>query len=160
MYVAGVSTKTAKRYFKNVEEQVIQLQSKVWSNNIYSASKTKEYLLKNSTIGNCLLFLEKVNTGITCPENLKWYLVPPQSNLFFEILIRVRGLIWEGVWGELKREFPIAYFILWYFKFSTVCLYWRTSLSVCSARKERKSWSAGPLPPEWIGGNAYSSIKR
>lgn len=60
---------------------------------INSASKTKEYLLKNSTIGNCLLFLEKANTGITCRENLRWYLVPPQSNLFFEILIRVRGLI-------------------------------------------------------------------
>ena len=58
MYVVGVSTKTAKRYFKNVEEQVIQLQSKVWSNNFYSASKTKEYLLKNSMIANSLLFLE------------------------------------------------------------------------------------------------------
>ena len=32
MYVAGVWTKTAKRYFKNVEEQVIRRQSKVWSN--------------------------------------------------------------------------------------------------------------------------------
>ena len=32
MYVAGVSSKTAQRYLKNVEEQVIRLQSKVWSN--------------------------------------------------------------------------------------------------------------------------------
>ena len=32
MYAAGVWAKTAKGYFKNVEEQVIQLQSKVWSN--------------------------------------------------------------------------------------------------------------------------------
>ena len=32
MYVAGVWTKTAKGYFKNVEEQVIRRQSKVWSN--------------------------------------------------------------------------------------------------------------------------------
>ena len=32
MYVAGVWTKTAKGYFKNVEEQVIRHQSKVWSN--------------------------------------------------------------------------------------------------------------------------------
>ena len=32
MYVAGISANTAKKYFKNVEEQVIRLQSKVWSN--------------------------------------------------------------------------------------------------------------------------------
>ena len=32
MYVAGVWTKTAKGYFKNVEEQFIRRQSKVWSN--------------------------------------------------------------------------------------------------------------------------------
>ena len=33
MYVAGVSANTAKpKYFKNLEEQVIRLQSKVWSN--------------------------------------------------------------------------------------------------------------------------------
>ena len=32
MYAAGVWTKTAKGYYKNVEEQVILLQSKVWSN--------------------------------------------------------------------------------------------------------------------------------
>ena len=31
MYVAGVSANTAKKYFKSVE-QVIRLQSKVWSN--------------------------------------------------------------------------------------------------------------------------------
>ena len=54
MYAAGVWTKTAKGYFKNVEEQVILLQSKVGA--IYGASKTKKYFLKNSTIGNRLLF--------------------------------------------------------------------------------------------------------
>ena len=32
MYVAGVSAKTADGYLKIFEEQVIQLQSKVWSN--------------------------------------------------------------------------------------------------------------------------------
>ena len=32
MYVAGVSANTAKKYLRNVEEQVILLQSKVWSN--------------------------------------------------------------------------------------------------------------------------------
>ena len=31
-YVAGVWTKTAEEYFKNVEEQVIRRQRKVWSN--------------------------------------------------------------------------------------------------------------------------------
>ena len=32
IYIAGVGTKTAKEYFKDVEEQVIRRQSKVWSN--------------------------------------------------------------------------------------------------------------------------------
>ena len=32
MYVAGVSANTATKYLKSVEEQVIRLQSKVWSN--------------------------------------------------------------------------------------------------------------------------------
>ena len=32
VYVAGVSAKTDKAYFKNVEEQFIRLQSKVWNN--------------------------------------------------------------------------------------------------------------------------------
>ena len=36
---------------------------------IYSASKTEKYLLKNSTIGNPLLFSELANTEFTCPEN-------------------------------------------------------------------------------------------
>ena len=31
MYVAGFSVETAEEYFKVVEEQVIRLQSKVWS---------------------------------------------------------------------------------------------------------------------------------
>ena len=35
---------------------------------IYSASKTEKYLLKNSTIGNRLLFSELANTEFTCPE--------------------------------------------------------------------------------------------
>ena len=54
MYVAQVSAKTTKRCLKNVEEQVVWFQSKVWSNN--SASKTKEYLLKNSPIVNWFWF--------------------------------------------------------------------------------------------------------
>ena len=32
VYVAGVSANTAEWYFKNIEEQVIQRQTKVWSN--------------------------------------------------------------------------------------------------------------------------------
>ena len=36
---------------------------------IYSASKTEKYLLKNSTIGNQLLFSEIANIEFTCPEN-------------------------------------------------------------------------------------------
>ena len=45
---------------------MIRRQSKVWSNNIYSASKTEKYLLKNSTIGNQLLFSEIANIEFTC----------------------------------------------------------------------------------------------
>ena len=51
MHDTGVSAKTAKGYLKIFDEQVIQLQSKVWS-----ASKPEKYFLKNSTIGNWLLF--------------------------------------------------------------------------------------------------------
>ena len=36
---------------------------------ICSASKTEKNLLKNSTIGNRLLFSELGNTEFTCPEN-------------------------------------------------------------------------------------------
>ena len=36
---------------------------------IYSASKTEKYFLKNSTIGNRLLFSELANNELTCPEN-------------------------------------------------------------------------------------------
>ena len=53
---------------------------------IYSASKTREDLLKNSTIDNRLLFSELANIEFICPENLNWWLLLPDSNLFFEIL--------------------------------------------------------------------------
>ena len=49
---------------------------------IYSASKTKKYFLKNSTIGNRLLFQELENSGITSPKHSNWWLVLPQSNFF------------------------------------------------------------------------------
>ena len=36
---------------------------------IYSGSQSKQYLLKNSTLGNQLLFSELANIEFTCPEN-------------------------------------------------------------------------------------------
>ena len=55
---------------------------------IYSASKTKMYLLKNSTIGNRLLFSELANIiEFTCPENSNWWLLLPDSNLFLKFQI-------------------------------------------------------------------------
>ena len=51
MYVAGVSAKTAKGIFKEHS-----FNSGARFGAIYSASKTKRYFLKNSTIGNRLLF--------------------------------------------------------------------------------------------------------
>ena len=66
--VAGVSAKTAKRYFKNVEGQV-DFRAKFGA--IYSASKTKEHLVKKSlAIGFCFkdkytleLLVLKIRTG-------------------------------------------------------------------------------------------------
>ena len=52
---------------------------------ISSASKTKKYLLKNSTIGNQLLFSFLANIEFTCPENSNWWLLLPDSNFTFEI---------------------------------------------------------------------------
>ena len=54
---------------------------------IYSASKTKKYLLKNSTIGNRLLFSELANILFTCPQNSNWwffYLIRIYFNLKFQ----------------------------------------------------------------------------
>ena len=51
---------------------------------IYSASKTEKYLLKNSTIGNRLLFSELANAEFTCPENSNWCLLLPDSNSFLK----------------------------------------------------------------------------
>ena len=50
----------------------------------YSASKTKKYLLKKSTIGNRLLFSELAIVEFTCPENSNWCLLLPDSNLFLK----------------------------------------------------------------------------
>ena len=51
---------------------------------IYSASKTREDLLKNSTIDNQLLFSELANIAFTCPENSNWWVLLPDSNLFLK----------------------------------------------------------------------------
>ena len=51
---------------------------------IYGASKTKKYLLKNSTIGNRLLVEELANVEFTCPENSNCWLLLPDSNLFLK----------------------------------------------------------------------------
>ena len=84
MYVAGVWTKTAKGYFKNVENKSFDVRARFGA--IYSASKTKKYLLKNSTIGNQLLFSELANIDIlyACPENSNWWLLLPDSNIFLK----------------------------------------------------------------------------
>ena len=54
MYVAGVWTKTAKEYFKMSRNKSFDVRARFGA--IYSPSKTKKYLSKNSTIGNRLLF--------------------------------------------------------------------------------------------------------
>ena len=51
---------------------------------IYRAFKTKQYLLKNSTIGNRLLFEKLANVEFTCPENLNWCRLLPGSDLFLK----------------------------------------------------------------------------
>ena len=65
MYVAGVWTKTAKEYFKMSRNKSFDVRARFGA--IYSPSKTKKYLSKNSTIGNRLLFSELPNIEFTCP---------------------------------------------------------------------------------------------
>ena len=52
---------------------------------IYSASETKEYVLKNIPIDNRIWFKNRQTLEITCPENSKWWLVLTQANILFEI---------------------------------------------------------------------------
>ena len=54
MYIAGVWAKTAKGCFKMSRNKSFYFKAKFGA--IYSVSKAKKYLLKNSTIGNRLLF--------------------------------------------------------------------------------------------------------
>ena len=103
-YAAGVWAKTAEGYFKTVEEQVILLQSRFGV--IYSASKTKKYLLKNSTIGNRLLFKELANVEFTCPENWNWCLLLPDSNLFLKFQNNFTTEFWATFsYGILLQRF-------------------------------------------------------
>ena len=51
---------------------------------IYSASGTKKYLLKKTTIGNQLLSSFLANTQFTCPKNWNWWVLPHDSNLFLK----------------------------------------------------------------------------
>ena len=61
---------------------------------IYSASKTKKYLLKNSTLGNQLLFSFLANIEFTCPENSNWWLLLPDSNLFLKFQNNFTAEFW------------------------------------------------------------------
>ena len=51
---------------------------------IYSASKTKKYLLKNSMIGYQLLFSFLANIEFSSPENSNLRLLLPGNHLFLK----------------------------------------------------------------------------
>ena len=73
---------------------------------IYSASKTEKYLLKNSTIGNQLLFSFLANIEFTCPENSNWWLLLPDSNLFLKFQNNFTAEFWETFsYGLLLQRF-------------------------------------------------------
>ena len=73
---------------------------------IYSASKTKKYLLKNSTIGNRLLLSELANIECTCPENSNWWLLLPDSNLFLKFQNNFTAKFWATFsYGLLLQRF-------------------------------------------------------
>ena len=73
---------------------------------IYSAFKTKNYLLKNSTIGNRLLFHELANIEFTCPKNSNWCLLLPDSNLFLKFQNNFTSEFWATFsYGLLPQRF-------------------------------------------------------
>ena len=75
---------------------------------IYSAFKTKKYLLKNSTIGNHdrLLFSEFANVEFTCPENWNWCLLLPDSNLVLKFQNNFTAEFWATFsYGLLLQRF-------------------------------------------------------
>ena len=73
---------------------------------IYSASKTKKYLLKNNTIGNQLLCSFLANIELTCPENSNWWLLLPDSNLFLKFQNNFTPELWTTFsYGLLLQRF-------------------------------------------------------
>ena len=73
---------------------------------IYSVSKTKKYLFKNSTIGNRLLFSKLANIEFTCPENSNWWLLLPDSNLFLKFQSNFTAEFWATFsYGLLLQRF-------------------------------------------------------
>ena len=84
MYVVVVSAKIAKDIPKRIFPKMSRNKSfylMARFEAIYSASKTRVPVLKNTTTGNRLLTYEFVNIG-ACLETSIWWLVLPQSNSF------------------------------------------------------------------------------
>ena len=78
---------------------------------IYSASKTENYLLKNSTIGNRLLFSELANTEFTCPENSNLCLLLPDSNSKTISQLNFERLLVTDFCSNDFSEIPLAYLL-------------------------------------------------
>ena len=74
---------------------------------IYSGSQSKQYLLKNSTLGNQLLFSELANIEFTCPENSNWWLLLPDSNLFLKFQ--------NNFTAEFSATFSYGLLLQWFF---------------------------------------------
>ena len=74
---------------------------------ICTASKTKKYLLKNSTIGNRRLLSELENIEFTSPENSNWWLaLLPDSNLFLKFQNNFTPEFWATFsYGLLLQRF-------------------------------------------------------
>ena len=104
IYAAGVRAKTAKRYLKMSRNKSFNFRARFGA--IYSASKTKKYLLKNSTLGNRLLFSELANTEFTCTENSTWWLHLLDSNLFLKFQNNFTAEFWATFsYGLLLQRF-------------------------------------------------------
>ena len=83
---------------------------------IHSASKTKKYVLKNSTIGNQLLLSEIANIEFTCLENSNWCLLLPDSNLFNLKFQKISQLNFERLlvtdfYSNDFSEIPLTYLL-------------------------------------------------
>ena len=80
---------------------------------IYSASKTKDYFLKNKMIAIGLCRLSELgNTGITWPENSNWWLARSTSEQFvFEIPKKFHHWILNDflVTDFFSNDFPEIY---------------------------------------------------